>query len=319
MPLPKIYHYCIADTIFEFSYCQNKLVMSQNLRKRQNAIDGVMETLNRESLCAIPSDLLRLLMQERTRLLEKSNETNENISKFCEATTNQMANIADTLEVIAVNMSSIGEKNENSNAELLTKLDNLTNAVAATNLASSNRSGVPDAGKNKLLQKRFTLIQKIHRDERLCKIYAEGIGNGELKFAPLKFRTHISSTASENEKKHRRAETIFKVQSQINIMQDFVAEWKKRIQEIDTEIDVLIGANEHLKESIKEKIRTQEETARAKVEKESITKLISSYGEEKKSGNTEFLLTTKKNNPTNYQGSRRGGGRGRWRPTDDFT
>ena len=319
MPLPKIYNCCIADTTFEISYCQNKLVMSQNLRKRQNAIDGVMETLNRENLCVIPPDLMRLLMQEHTRLLEKSNETNENISKFCEATANHMAKIADTLEVIAVNMSSIGEKTANSNAELLTKLDNLTNAVAAANLASSNRGGVPDAGKNKLLQKRFTLMQKIHRDERLCEIYAEGIGNGELKFAPPKFRTHISSTASENEKKHRRAETIFKVQSQINIMQDFVAEWKKRIQEIDTEIDVLIGANEHMKESIKEKIRTQEETARAKIEKESITKLVSSYEEEKKSGNTEFLLTTKKDNPTNYRGRGRGRGRGRWRPTDDIT
>ena len=176
-----------------------------------------------------------------------------------------------------------------------------------------------DGSKSKLLNERFTLTKKKHRDTRLCEIYTEGINN-EIKFVPPKFRTHVSSTASESEKKHRRDETIYKVETQIKIMQDSIKEWTQRIEEIDTEMEVFIGANEHLREPIKQKVQTQEETAKINVEKESITKLLTTYEEEKKSGSTEFLLSFKSDdNSKNYQGRSRGRGRGNWRNHNAIT
>ena len=234
--------------------------MSQNTRQRQTMIDGVVETLDREKMCVIPPDVLRLLLQDNAMVHEKSNQINETMSKFCETTSENLTKIAVSLEVIADKMGT-------SNAELITKLDNLVTAVTATNL-TTNRSGIPslDGSKKKLLEERFTLTKKKHRDTRLCEIYTEGI-NSEVKFVPPKFRTHVSSTASESEKKHRRDATIYNVETQIKIMQDSMKEWTQRIQEIDTEIDVFIGANEHLREPIMEKVQTQEETAKTNVEK----------------------------------------------------
>ena len=75
--------------------------MSQNTRKRQAMIEGVMETLDREKLCVIPPDVLRLLLQDNAMLHEKSNEINENMSKFCETTSENLTKIAVNLEAIA--------------------------------------------------------------------------------------------------------------------------------------------------------------------------------------------------------------------------
>ena len=110
-------------------------------------------------------------------------------------------------------------------------------------------------------------------------------------------------------KKHLRAETIFKVQTQIKIMQDAVCDWQKRVAEIDAEIDVATTGDEALKETITSKATIQEETARTKSEKESIQKILETYTYEKNSGESEFLLTIRANDKSkNF----RGGG-GKWK------
>ena len=167
-----------------------------------------------------------------------------------------------------------------------------------------------DQNCNKLLQERFSLTQNIFRDERLCDIYTEGLAE-EVPFAPSKFRAHVGPNASENEKKHLRDKTIFEVQTQVKIMQDAIVDWKKRITEIDVEIDVGTAGNDPLKEIVSTKIATQEEAARAKVEKESINKLLETSASEKASGATDFLLTERINESSkNF----RGRGRAKDRP-----
>ena len=182
----------------------------------------------------------------------------------------------------------------------------MTAAVSSTNGALGGRTSPSvDSSCNKLLQERFTITQKIHRNERLCEIYNEGLQE-TVQFAPAKYRANVSTTASESEKKHLRAETVFKVQTQINIMQDFIQDWQKRIQEIDAEIDVATTGNEALKEAITSKVTTQEGAARAKSEKESIKKILDTISTEKASGGSEFLLTIRANEkPKNFRG--RGG------------
>lgn len=104
-------------------------------------------------------------------------------------------------------------------------------------------------------------------------------------------------------------------------MQDSIKEWTKRIQEIDTEIELFVGANDHLSEPIKQKITTQETLAKTNVEKETMVKLLTTYEKEKKSGSTEFLLTVTRGDDIskNFRGRGRGRGRGNWRSQDDIT
>ena len=264
-------------------------MMSQLTRQRGSTIDSILDHLDREKLCIIPSSLLRLILDDHMVLQEKAVTINENISKRLDANSSNLLAIAGHLEKIAASVESISN-NASQNA-LMGKLDDLTAAVTSTNRAIGDRTSPSvDSSCNKLLQERFTLTQKIHRDQRLCEIYSGGLQES-VPFAPAKFRANASITASENEKKHLRAETVFKVQTQINIMQDFIHDWQKRIEEIDAEIEVATTGNQALKNTLTSKATTQEEAARAKSEKESIKKILESYTTEKTSGESEFLLT----------------------------
>ena len=281
--------------------------MSQHTRqKRQAQIDSILEIVDQDKLCIIPSSLLRLVLDDHMMLQEKAISINDSISKTLDANSHSLETIAGHMEKVANSVENMS--NNASQNTLLEKLDNLTAAITSTNLSMASRSGVPsvDQNCNKLLQERFTLTQKIYRDERLCQIYTEGLTE-ENKFAPPKFRAHVGPNASENEKKHLRAKTIFEVQTQMNIMQDAIQDWRKRINEIDVEIEVGIAGNDTLKETVSAKITTQEEAARTKVEKESITKILETYANEKASGGPEFLLTERSNeNPKNSRGRPRG-------------
>ena len=84
----------------------------------------------------------------------------------------------------------------------------------------------------KKLQERYTLKEKIHRSEKTSELYNELLGEA-VPFAPAKFRVHVTPNATENERKHRRDETIFKVQTQIKIMQDLVVDWNQTVTNID--------------------------------------------------------------------------------------
>ena len=120
-------------------------------------------------------------------------------------------------------------------------------------------------------------------------MYTEGLQE-TVPYAPPKFRSHAGSTSSENEKRHLRDITIFRVQTQVKIMQDSVTEWKARMAELDTEIERVMSQNETIREPMSRKIEVQTNMARAKAEKESIGPLKIIYNKEKARGGDDFLL-----------------------------
>ena len=121
-----------------------------------------------------------------------------------------MMKIAGHLETISENVKFFGNVNEASNSTLIEKLDDLRKTVASTTCPPLSRNGAPrmDESSNKLLQERYTLTQKIHRDEKLCELYTEGLGEA-IPYAPPKFRAHIGRNTSNSEKKHLRDLTIY--------------------------------------------------------------------------------------------------------------
>ena len=283
-------------------------MMSQHTRQRQTNVRAVMDILDRDKLCVIPSDLLRLLLEDNMALQEKANNINENIVKFLDANTSNMTTIAGHLKDISENIKVIGNANNTSNSTLFEKLDDLKKTFSSTSPPTTRQNGAPriDESTNRLLQERYTLTQKIHRDEKLCELYTEGL-NEAPRYAPPKFRSHIGRNASENEKNHLRDLTIYRVQNQIKIMQDSVVEWKNRMSELDAEIEIFLSNNETIKETISRKIETQMNMARAKTEADSITHLRNTYTKEKARGGEEFLLKTRRHdNSTGFPNRGRG-------------
>ena len=228
-------------------------------------------------------------------LQEKANNINENIVKFLDANTSHMMTMAGHLKEISENIKVIGNANGTSNNTLFEKLDDLRKTVSSTPFPTTRGNGAPriDENSNKLLQERYTLTRKIHRDEKLCELYSEGLGE-PVPYAPPKFRAHIGRNASESEKRHLRDSTVYNVQNQIKIMQDYVVEWKKRMSELDAEIEIFLSDNETMREVVSRKVEIQTNMARAKAEKESIAKLRLTYTKEKARGGDEFLLKTRR-------------------------
>ena len=149
-------------------------MMSQLTRQRKSTIDSIMDTLDREKLCIIPSNLLQLILDDHMVLQEKAVTINENISKTLDANSSNLMAIAGHLEKIAASVESIS--NSAFQNTLIEKLDDLSAAVRSTNGSLGGRtSPTIDSSCNKLLQERFTLTRKIHRDERLCEIYNGGL------------------------------------------------------------------------------------------------------------------------------------------------
>ena len=84
-------------------------------------------------------------------------------------------------------------------------------------------------------------------------------------------------------------------------MQDSIVEWKKHMSKLDAEIEVVMSANETLRETMSRKVETQANMARAKVEKETIAHLKTTYTKEKAHGGGEFLIKTgRQDNSTGF-------------------
>lgn len=224
-------------------------------------------------------------------LQEKANNINDNIVKSLDANNSNMMTIAGHLKDISDNIKVIGNASNTSNTTLFEKLDDLKQSFLTTASSTTSQNGAPriDESANRLLQERYTLTQKIHRDEKLCELYTEGL-NDTPRYAPPKFRSNIGRNTSENEKKHLRDLTIYRVENQIKIMQDSVVEWKKRMTELDAEIDIFMSNNETLKETMSRKVEIQMNMARVKAEEKSIAYLRNTYTKEKARGGDEFLL-----------------------------
>ena len=249
-------------------------MMSQHTRQRQTKVGEVMDILDRDKLCVIPSDLLRLLLEDNMALQEKANNINENIAKYMDANTSHMMTIAGHLRSISENLQCIRNAKDASNNTLVEKLNDLQKTISTTTSLTSHEKGLPHIVErsNQLLQERYTLTQKVHRDEKLCELYTEGLDEA-VPYVPQKFRAHVGKNASESEKKHLRDLTIYRVQNQIKIMQDSVVEWKKRISDLDAEIETFVSDNEKLKEIMLRKVEVQANMACAKAEKETIANL----------------------------------------------
>ena len=93
--------------------------MSQHTRQRKSQVQAVMDILDRDNLCVIPSDLLRLLLEDNLALQEKANNINESIVKFLDANTSNMTKIAGHLETISDSDKFLGNLNETSKRTLI--------------------------------------------------------------------------------------------------------------------------------------------------------------------------------------------------------
>lgn len=268
-------------------------------RKRRQSVNEMLKHLNSNQSCVIPSSLLRILLDDNMTLLAEQNATNKNI--------------AQSLEILANKLPPNEETNTFNNI-ISTKLDDLIVAINKSNtaMAPGNQTAPAQTNIRTELKERGTLYEKRVHAQQLSQLYEELLNDDIIPFAPQKYRTHVSSTAKDNEKKHKRQITMITVQTQIAIMRDNIDEWTERISAIDEDIQVFLSTHEEKREGTTRQIRTDEEKATKSVAEATIPKLRHTYDREKQVDPTsDFLLKTKnQQNQQDQSKNFRGGGRG---------
>ena len=166
--------------------------MSQVNTRRKQSVEAIMQSLENSNMCVIPTELLRVVLDDNFSMLTRTNEINENIAKSLDLIANNMNSNSTNLE-FGNNNTPIFNEN------VITKLDELIVAINRTNIIGAGISTpVKKQDVQKELKERYTLTEKMIHSEKLSELYTELLSEAN-PYAPSKFRTHVSADESESE------------------------------------------------------------------------------------------------------------------------
>ena len=116
------------------------------------------------------------------------------------------------------------------------------------------------------------------------------------------FRTHVNQNTSESELVHRRQQSIDKVNTEILIMKDRVAEYEQKKAKIDEKIEEYLTTHEDVRTTITDRMQSQERTLRDTFHRNTLNKMKESDDKEKMNS-FEYLLKFSSQDSLNYRGS----------------
>ena len=122
--------------------------------------------------------------------------------------------------------------------------------------------------------------QEIIRNEETSKYYKTLIEE-EQPFARREYRTHVNQNTAESELVHRKQQTIDKVNTEIRIMQDRVAEYQQKKTAIDEKIEEFLTTHEDVRTTIAERMQLQERTLQETFQRYTLNKMKESDDQEK--------------------------------------
>jgi hypothetical protein len=234
----------------------------------QSIID-ILKSSN-SGLCVIPSAIFSVML-ENMSLLSKSIES---ITKSLTAVVCKPPNDPAT---------------DISNADILSRLDNLTDMIKSTTFAFMEDDEVRTLQQD--LKFRSALFQKQLHAEKVSKLYEELLSD-DVPYALAKFRTKVSPSEKEWVKEIQREATIFTVESEIKIREGYISDWKEQISNLDKKRDTFLATNPEYRDRFQRRIEQDEKKSVKSVER-AIFKLQNSCDLEKRtSQSSEFLLST---------------------------
>ena len=245
----------------------------------------------KDNICILPGDIVDTLLKDRKEESVTLFQTLDRIASSLEtgATENKRHNAA--MEAKMDEMIRI--QNENSEkAEIVAKLDNLTDAVTKTSTALEKQSSVGDTEqlKKNLLQLKDVKGQFL-RSQKLAA-YTEELLDHDPPYAQRKYRTKVSHGTHEEEIQSYKDETKAKVKSDNERMRMRMRRWEEEIADLNLQIEEAL-ANPNLgrqeKTKFEEQIKKNEE-AIVKERDEAFQKIVDEVNKDLNSGETQFLL-----------------------------
>ena len=268
-------------------------------------IDALLEELKQSSgLCVITKDSLELLIRDNINLHTATQQLNERLVESIEK------------------LNTFHERNEivqtESRRDLNEHLDTLIERISINN--SLSQQDVFDIESE--LKKRKDIIEKLTRNQEISKYYDELLNEPE-PFVRPEFRTRVNKNTHERELVHRRQQSIERVKTEIKVMEDRVAEWTEKKNELDRRIEEYLITNEEKRADTERQMETQVRTIKENFERTSLAKLKKSDDDEKlKSFEYLVKVTDNSNDALNYRGQssrarqRRGRGQNRSYPQE---
>ena len=151
------------------------------------------------------------------------------------------------------------------------------------------------------LKRRKETMEKIIRNEETSKYYASLIAEDQ-PFVRREYRTHVNKTTTERELVHRRQQSIDKVNTEIKIMHDRVADYKEKKAAIDQKIEEYLTSHEEVRAETEAKMSSQERTLRETFQRNTLTKMKETDEQEKMNSYEYLLKYTDSRDSLNYRG-----------------
>lgn len=230
------------------------------------------QLVGNEDICLITKDALEVIIRENADTQRKLLEVHHSM--------------AQSLELIAVNVAAMSTSVVSSSESLNQKLDSLTETIKRSNatLSISSTSNFED-----ILKQRKQFTEKIARHELLSRYYDELL-NESTPFVRKEFRTKINKNASDVDLRYRRQQTIDNVKVEIAIMQGRLIEFAEKKRKIEERIENNLKLNEDMRDEIAERTSKEDRTAKEEYERDKLSLMKKTDDEEKRTIH-EFLLS----------------------------
>ena len=250
-------------------------------------IDTLLDELkNSSGICVVSTKVLETILLDNAKLHEATQALNERLV----SSTEQMNTL---LQENAAEQSA-------ARKDLNDRLDHLIEKISSN--GSSLSPTHDDTNVDALLRKRRETIEKLTRNQEMSKYYGELLNEPE-PFVRREFRTRVNKTTTARELVHRRQQSIERVQTEIKVMEDRVAEWTEKKNTLDQQIEEYLTTHEDKRSTIEQQMSHQVRATKDNFERNTMTKLKKTDDAEKMNS-YEYLITVADNNSDslNYRG-----------------
>ena len=242
--------------------------------------DALIEEVKKsEGICILPGSVIEMILTENKELRTETQNLNMILIEIIEK------------------LSASNTQATSNNNELIQRLDMLIDKVSSNNSLSTPQEEINIEAE---LKKRKETLEKIIRNDEMSKYYDKEIKEAQ-PFARREFRTHVNHNTSESELRHRKQQTIDKVKTEIRVMQDRVAEYELKKTAIDEKIEEFLSTHEDARNTITERMQSQERTLRETFQRNTLNKMKESDDLEKMNS-FEYLLKFNSES-LNYRGN----------------
>jgi len=141
------------------------------------------------------------------------------------------------------------------------------------------------------LGERYCIYKDIIRYSELT-VYYSNLLQEDPPYAPRRYRLKVRQTTPENERKHRRAQTVNAVNFEIKVMEERLEDRKQKLEKVDQKIERILSKYPDRQQLTMETIRSDEQEIKDNFEKYYFARKREADRKLKESGTEHLLVFT---------------------------